>query len=184
MTATGIIPDHWRKYKVPKDISLNIWVADLNTRLQQLENIAKTTDYSSINIWFGGLFIPEAYTTATRQAVAQRMQWSLEELALEVDIGRSGEEGAFTISGLRLEGGKWDNNELALTPEPTTKLTSTQIRWVRKSDFLPGSKAENVNLPVYLTSDRSDLLFTISVPVRKEERGKISQRALAVVTSF
>lgn len=37
----------------------------------------------------GGLFVPEAYITATRQYVAQANSWSLEELCLEVNVTTS-----------------------------------------------------------------------------------------------
>lgn len=37
-----------------------------------------------MNLWLGGLFIPEACITATRQYVAQANSWSLEELSLQV----------------------------------------------------------------------------------------------------
>jgi dynein heavy chain 1 len=40
----------------------------------------------NLNIWLGGLFIPEAYITATRQFVAQANNWSLEELYLDVSL--------------------------------------------------------------------------------------------------
>lgn len=39
-----------------------------------------------MNVWLGGLFIPEAYITATRQYVAQANSWSLEELSLQVTV--------------------------------------------------------------------------------------------------
>lgn len=38
----------------------------------------------NLHIWLGGMFVPEAYITATRQFVAQANNWSLEELTLEV----------------------------------------------------------------------------------------------------
>ncbi len=38
----------------------------------------------NLHVWLGGLFIPEAYITATRQYVAQANSWSLEELYLQV----------------------------------------------------------------------------------------------------
>ena len=38
----------------------------------------------NLHLWLGGLFIPEAYITATRQYVAQANSWSLEELCLQV----------------------------------------------------------------------------------------------------
>jgi len=100
----GIIPDHWRKYKVPKSISLNHWVADFRSRLQQLESITNESQYAGLNVWIGGLFMPEAYVTATRQAVAQSHKWSLEELRLEIDLNKSGDKDSFTITGLKLAG--------------------------------------------------------------------------------
>ena len=66
------------------------WIVDLAERLKQLQNVARSTnaggakELKSIKVWLGGLFIPEAYITATRQFVSQVNQWSLEELALEV----------------------------------------------------------------------------------------------------
>lgn len=100
----GIIPDHWRKYKVSKNISLNHWIADFKSRLQQVENITKETQYAGLSVWLGGLFMPEAYVTATRQAVAQSHKWSLEELRLEIDLNRSGDKDSFTVTGLKLAG--------------------------------------------------------------------------------
>ena len=38
----------------------------------------------NLHVWLGGLFIAEAYITATRQYVAQANSWSLEELYLQV----------------------------------------------------------------------------------------------------
>lgn len=40
----------------------------------------------NIHVCLGGLFVPEAYITATRQYVAQANSWSLEELCLEVNV--------------------------------------------------------------------------------------------------
>lgn len=37
-------------------------------------------------MWLGGLFVPEAYITATRQFVAQANSYSLEELSLFVKV--------------------------------------------------------------------------------------------------
>ncbi len=42
------------------------------------------TALKNLTVWLGGLFIPEAYITATRQYVAQANSWSLEELYLQV----------------------------------------------------------------------------------------------------
>ena len=48
--------------------------------------------------------MPEAYVTATRQAVAQSHKWSLEELRLEIDLNKSGDKDSFVVTGLKLAG--------------------------------------------------------------------------------
>ncbi|KAI8967648.1 dynein heavy chain [Mycotypha africana] len=182
----GLIPEHWKLYKVPKSLSLNAWIADLKTRLDQVELLAYETAFDQIEISLGSLFTPEAYITATRQATAQRYKWSLEELVLDIDIDAIDQQQLSTlgycIRGMKLEGASWENNELRLTSEPSTKLPKSIIRWIRK-DERP-DKENMVELPVYLNSDRSDLLFTISVAANSEEKDRIPQRAIAAIVSF
>ncbi|RIA96574.1 dynein heavy chain [Glomus cerebriforme] len=176
----GIIPDHWRKYKVSKTVTLNHWIADFKSRLQQLENITNETHYAGLDVWLGGLFMPEAYVTATRQAVAQSHKWSLEELRLEIDLDKSGDEDSFVVTGLKLAGAEWKNNILRLVTSPFTKLDKSQIRWVLKSKEIE-TNDQSVQLPVYLNEDRSDLLFIINSSTKKEDKNKIAQRGIAVI---
>lgn len=50
------------------------------------------TPLQGLNVWLGGLFVPEAYITATRQYVAQANNWSLEELSLQVTVSEPGQQ--------------------------------------------------------------------------------------------
>ena len=59
----------------------------------------------NMNVWLGGLLIPEAYITATRQYVAQANSWSLEELSLQVHVTEAGQkvtldDRSFGVSGM------------------------------------------------------------------------------------
>lgn len=85
------IPIRWRKYVVA-NITVTEWVSDFVKRVQQLERVQKSNDFGQSGLWFGGLLFPEAYLTATRQAVAQANNWSLEELQMQFQINISGEE--------------------------------------------------------------------------------------------
>ncbi len=76
------------------------WIADFSRRLGQLSHIASLDNFSNVEIWLGGLFFPEAYITATRQAVAHRKKWSLETLRLQLDIERVNDPGAFIVDGM------------------------------------------------------------------------------------
>lgn len=52
--------------------------------------------------------------TATRQFVAQRNGWSLEELEIKVERynGQALNQETLLVTGLRIEGGNWDKNNL------------------------------------------------------------------------
>lgn len=75
------------------------WIANLARRLAQLDQIATLDNLNNLEVWLGGLFFPEAYITATRQAVAHRKKWSLETLNLRLDIERVNDPGAFIVDG-------------------------------------------------------------------------------------
>jgi dynein heavy chain 1 len=95
----GTIPNHWRRYKVNKLMAVAGWVSDLSRRLAQLDGIASLDNLNDVEVWLGGLFFPEAYITATRQAVAHRKKWSLETLHLRLDIERVSDPSAFIVDG-------------------------------------------------------------------------------------
>ena len=97
--SAGTIPDHWRKYKVHKVMSVSEWIPNLARRLAQLDHISGLDELNNIEVWLGGLFYPEAYITATRQAVAHRKKWSLETLHLQLDLEKVNDPEGFIIDG-------------------------------------------------------------------------------------
>lgn len=171
------------------------WIANFARRLEQLDTIAGLDNLNNVEVWLGGLFFPEAFITATRQAVAHRKKWSLETLSLRLDIERVNDPSAFVVDGkpsmyvyanefiltselvgLALEGASWVNNELILNDGETIKLNPSQIRWVQAEDTTTGT----VNLPVYLNSDRSDVLFTVDLPFDTNAGFLASMRAVCL----
>lgn len=80
-------------------MTVSEWISNFARRLDQLHRMASLESLNNIAIWLGGLFFPEAYITATRQAVAHRKRWSLETLHLKLDIERVNDPGAFIVDG-------------------------------------------------------------------------------------
>lgn len=80
-------------------MAVSAWIVDFGRRLVQLNNIASLDNLNSVEVWLGGLFFPEAYVTATRQAVAHRKKWSLETLHLRLDLERVNDPEAFVVDG-------------------------------------------------------------------------------------
>ncbi|RKP12605.1 dynein heavy chain domain-containing protein [Piptocephalis cylindrospora] len=208
--SRGLIPDHWRKFKVPRNRSLAQWIVNLGTRLKQATDAeakslagAGGASLGEGAVWLGGLFNPGAFITATRQAVAQRHAWSLEELTLRLDLssgeedegaeggGMKHEEDRFAVSGLRLEGARWEGGKdgrLALCAPGDggfTRLGQCGIRWVKgdsEADASSESKGAVTLLPVYLNGDREDLLFGVDISIRDEDKAAVLQRGLAITT--
>jgi len=88
---SDVIPKRWRKYTVAQ-ITATIWVNDFVRRVIQLQDLSKKPDFGQSGLWLGGLLFPEAYLTATRQSIAQKNNWSLEELKMEFKINPTEED--------------------------------------------------------------------------------------------
>lgn len=190
----GTIPTHWSRYKVHKAMGVSEWISNFARRLAQLDQIAQLDNLNDVEVWLGGLFFPEAYITATRQAVAHRKRWSLETLRLELDIEKVNDPGAFIVdgecprslfmnasnrsssSGLVLEGAAWATDKLVLNDGETVRLGPSQVRWVQTEEASPN----RVNLPVYLNGDRSDVLFTVDLPFDAAAGALVATRAVCL----
>ncbi|SJL06320.1 related to Cytoplasmic dynein 1 heavy chain 1 [Armillaria ostoyae] len=174
------IPNHWRQYKVPKAMAASGWIANFARRLNQLDSVAELQNLNDVEVWLGGLFFPEAYITATRQAVAHRKRWSLETLSLRLDIEKVTDPEAFIVDGLALEGASWAIDKLVLNDGEVVRLNASQIRWVQSDD---SSRQNLVNLPVYLNGDRSDVMFTVDLPFDPSAGPLVAMRAVCLTAS-
>ena len=75
----------WVSFIIDPTINLTSYIIDLQKRFEQFNRLIAARHYQNSGVWFGGLLFPEAYMTATRQFVAQRNGWSLEELELQTE---------------------------------------------------------------------------------------------------
>jgi len=188
--AKGILPSNWRRYRVPQGLTVLQWVVDFSDRVKQLQRVSqaaitgRASDLKNLRVWLGGLFVPEAFITASRQYVAQANNWSLEELTLEVTIsdGPNGnlqmDECSFAITGLKLQGADCKKNKLQLTSTITTDLPLTRIRWSRTDPQAP-AVTDEVTLPVYLNQSRAELLFTVDMAVTGADGLRFYERGIA-----
>lgn len=132
-------------------------------------------------MWLGGLLNPEAFITATRQAAAQSHGWSLENLRLHAeaitlkspsDTSSSStlstpDADGFTVRGLSLEGASWDKSALALTDELSVSLAPIRFLWKNQEDSKTQQTQQTgqINVPVYLSETRTELLFAIDLAI-------------------
>lgn len=173
------------------------FIADLASRLAQLQSVAQSTDYAE-GIWLGELFQPEAFITATRQTVAHKNGWSLEQLVLQLGIeqpdtaesfgvrGKFGTELYSTsrmvadLSGLKLEGSSWSSSGLTLNEGGSVNLGTSQLTWERIDACKIASKS--VNIPVYLNGDRLDVLFAVDL-ASDVSQATVAQRGVCLTAA-
>jgi dynein heavy chain 1 len=195
--AKGVIPSSWNRYAGPQDLTVIQWMIDLAERMKQLKTVSKLTNSSgakelkNLKVWLGGLFIPEAYITATRQYVAQANQWSLEELYLNItiadgDASPQTDDCSFIVSGLKLQGAVCNKNLLSLVDTITTELPEASFRWTKIDPRNPPQVSGNdVKLPVYLNQKRSELLFTVDMTTTGDVPARtFYERGVAFIASF
>ncbi|CAH0758045.1 unnamed protein product [Diatraea saccharalis] len=191
----GMLPSSWRRYAVARGCTVQQWVGDFAHRVTQLAAVSQAVAergakrLQSVPVWLGGLLNPEAYITATRQCVAQANSWSLEELYLQVTIPDPGtptenaqSEWSFSVTGLKLQGATVRGNRLLLTNTIMVDLPLTVLTWLRGPE--PAAAGQSLTLPVYLNSARSELLFTVRLPVAPgQEPHAFYERGVALLTS-
>nr|XP_049702532.1 dynein heavy chain, cytoplasmic isoform X3 [Helicoverpa armigera] len=191
----GMLPSNWRRYAVARGCTVQQWVGDFAHRVTQLAAVSDAVAaqgakrLQSIPVWLGGLLNPEAYITATRQCVAQANSWSLEELHLQVTIPDPGTptenaqtEWSFSVTGLKLQGATVKGNRLLLTNTIMVDLPLTVLTWIRGPETATGG--QSLTLPVYLNSARSELLFTVRLPIAPgQEPHAFYERGVALLTS-
>jgi dynein heavy chain 1 len=159
------VPQSWKIYIT--ELGVTQWVIDLKNRILQLNKLIKSNDFGKSDIWLGGLIYPEAFLTATRQYVAQCIKVPLDELQLTLNLPSSIkeqdlEENDFVVSGLSLEGAEWnyDNKKLNMTDNLSEQLNKSILRWNIKTK---DSSNHAFHIPVYLTSMRKQLLFSVLI---------------------
>ncbi|KAJ2157684.1 dynein heavy chain [Coemansia sp. RSA 552] len=193
--SAGCVPRAWlATYTVPQGLSLGRWVADFAQRLEQGRSLAeRIAECGGVvpalmqgSIWLGGLMYPEAFITATRQAVAKQRGCSLEELRISLVVNAGGDsqmDHTFAIDSLKLEGAQWSGGALVLNDGTADRLDTCYIQWTHHADAV----AEGVAVPVYLNVDRKVLLFEARLPIDDAADGggssAVIQRAVAIVAA-
>jgi len=78
------IPSHWIKYGssvLKKKTKASLWIPDFAKRVEVLSKLGDLdpSKYGDMDVWLGGFMAPAAWLAATKQAVANRHGWSIDE---------------------------------------------------------------------------------------------------------
>jgi len=155
------VPETWTIRAYPSLFLLAHWYTDLIQRIKELEmwvgDFAMPT-----TVWLGGLFNPQSFLTAIMQTTARKNEWPLDKMCLSVDVLKKfreevnapPREGSY-ISGLYMEGARWDNNLGQIAESKLKELTPLMPVLFIKAIPVDRKETKNVyECPVYKTKMR------------------------------
>jgi dynein heavy chain 1 len=187
----GVVPPQWRKYTIPGTVSTVLWVADFVLRAKQYQQIVAHVEAGSnlrtFKLWLGGVMEPAAYFTASRQAVAQSLGVSLEELRMELSVPSSLSPALdatqFHLVDLRFEGAEAKGNVVSIMEMMHRTEACVVLQWCTGDARY--SAAEQIALPIYLNGQREGVLIdTVDFQsARGLNQGIFYERGAAVICS-
>lgn len=81
-----------------------------------------------------------------------------------------------SFAGLTLEGADWSNGHLSLNDGGSSSLRPSQISWSREKT----DETTSILLPVYLNSDRTEVLFTVTLDTNGLNYAEVIQRGVCL----
>ena len=188
---TSQVPKDWKKYTILSNIDVTNWVTDFNARLSQLNELKESENWQQYGFSLGHFFYPEAFFTASRQLVSQRLNTALDELELRVGFLTPEEEddemvdeNSFLVTKMYIEGVNWNREGVSLSDSIVNELNNVKFTW-KKIDPANAEKTEKSELfvPIYLNNSRSNLLMSIKLDVGNCEytHNQLYQRGIAFV---
>ncbi|KAF9794670.1 hypothetical protein SFRURICE_019548 [Spodoptera frugiperda] len=154
----GMLPSSWRRYAVARGCTVQQWVGDFAHRVTQLA----------------------AVSDAVSAQGAKRLQVTIPDPGTPTENAQT--EWSFSVTGLKLQGATVKGNRLLLTNTIMVDLPLTVLTWIRGPETSTGG--QSLTLPVYLNSARSELLFTVRLPIAPgQEPHAFYERGVALLTS-
>jgi len=117
----GRVPASWASLAWPSKRGLPSWLIDLGRRIVQLQDWCANPSEIPRVTWISGLCNPTSFLTAIKQVSAQRTGDPLDKLIIFTDVTKRNpddcdapsRDGTY-ITGLYLEGARWDLNGAVL----------------------------------------------------------------------
>lgn len=185
----GIVPSAWAKqWEGPENPQswLMQFITKANALLQWKEYV-EGGELLKRRLSLSDLFRPETFLNALRQRSAREQKSSIDELRLisSFEEQRVQASTVVKLKGLYLQGCGYRQGALSdISQEDLQELLEMQqceISWVKNDPKnLPYKPAETVEVPVYHTINRENLLCTFDVP----NSGTASSRIISGVAIF
>ncbi|KAG5494118.1 hypothetical protein JKF63_01953 [Porcisia hertigi] len=172
----GQLPQSWRRYAPATRKNLGRWIVHFQRRYEQY--LSWNTNGEPKCVWLSGLMVPDSYLSALVQVTCRKYRWPLDRstmmttataFATPEDVTTMPEDGAY-VSGLFLEGARWDPERRALAPQRKKQLISEMpVMQIVPTESSRVKTVGTFKTPVYVNSDRRNaagvgLVFIADLP--------------------
>jgi len=159
--SNGQLPSVWRRLAPATRKNLGRWMVHFQRRYEQFR---KWIDHGEpMCMWISGLTIPESYLSALIQSTCRKYVWPLDRSTMYTrvttfvnaeEIKEPAKDGAY-ISGLYIEGAKWDERVGCLVQQERKKLIyELPVIEVIPQEVSKLKLVGTIRAPVYVTRDR------------------------------
>ncbi|TPP46731.1 Dynein heavy chain and region D6 of dynein motor family protein [Leishmania donovani] len=172
----GQLPQSWRRYAPATRKNLGRWIAHFQRRYEQY--LSWNMNGEPKCVWLSGLMVPDSYLSALVQVTCRKYRWPLDRstimttvtaFARPEDVTAAPEDGAY-VSGLYLEGARWDPQRRALAPQLKKQLiTELPVMQIVPTESSRVKTVGTFKTPVYVNGDRRNaagvgLVFMADLP--------------------
>ncbi|PIC50086.1 hypothetical protein B9Z55_000113 [Caenorhabditis nigoni] len=175
-------PDEWdRLWAGPTDPADFLSAVVKKTRgTMQLFEASKSTSILSSPIDFSDLFYPNIFLNALRQTTSRQLQIPLDQLILSSAWTPSQlpPKQCVQVQGLLLQGATFDSflRETTVSSAAYVQAPILFLAWT--ADSSSTITGEQIQVPLYNSSDRSDLITAVNMPCRGADQWNIAAVAL------
>ncbi|XP_068037518.1 cytoplasmic dynein 2 heavy chain 1 isoform X5 [Anomalospiza imberbis] len=151
-------PLQYLRSLVARALAIQNWVE----KAEKQKLLSDTLDLSE-------LFHPDTFLNALRQETARVMRCSVDSLKFTASWKGRIQEGKLQvkISGLQLEGCRFDGNRLSENLHDSPSVSSVlpcYMAWIPQDAYGPYSPEECISLPVYTSVERDRVVTNIDIP--------------------
>merc|ERR1711871_241593 len=155
----GAVPKKWRDILGHPCALMTELIGSIKDRVDALAAYrdmmsSPVSDSLDCDIWLGGLQTPIAFITATRQMAARHLDWSLEDLELNLCRGNDPSDlSTFRAKGIVIEGATIQDSVILASDELRNSVDVCKFRWQPTAKRSSSAHA----VPVYTDVKRSEL---------------------------
>lgn len=174
----GEIPSLWLLQSYPSLKNVASYIKDLVLRIQTYQQWINQGSPPSI-FWISGFFFTQSFLTGVFQNYARKYKIEIDTLTFDFEFleedptdyeneiytsnskkSRAPEDGAL-ISGLFLEGARWDYKKQSLAEsQPKILFSKVPIIWLKPTSVSKMKESEVYECPLYKTAERKGILTT------------------------